>query len=119
MLNKLGFGGEIGDTIDLTLMVPDGTGFLGEKFEKSYTLTGILCDQYLYQMRWREETPVYSDLPAAIVSDQETIEAGGMYITKCYYVFGKEFTPQKIYDLNFDSSSAFAGIYDNLLDFQS
>ena len=114
ILDRLGFIGEIGDTITLTLMVPDGTGFLDETFEKSYTLTGVLYDQTIYQMRWRESTPVYTDLPAAIVSDQETIEAGGMYITKCYYVFGNGFSAQKIYDLNFDTSSPFEGIYDNL-----
>lgn len=114
MLDKLGFDGQVGDTITLTVRVPDGTDFLDENFEKTYTLTGILYDQYIYQMRWREVTPVYSDIPAAIVSDQDTIEAGGMYITKCYYVFGKGFSYQKIYDLNFDTSSAFEGIYDNL-----
>lgn len=114
MLDKLGFDGQVGDTITLTVRVPDGTDFLDEEFEKTYTLTGILYDQYIYQMRWREVTPVYSDIPAAIVSDQDTIEAGGMYITKCYYVFGKGFSHQKIYDLNFDPSSAFEGIYDNL-----
>lgn len=114
MLDRLGFDGQVGDTIRLTVRVPNGTDFLDESFEKTYTLTGILCDQYIYQMRWRDVTPVYSDIPAAIVSDQDTIEAGGMYITKCYYVFGKGFSHQKIHDLNFDATSPFEGIYDNL-----
>lgn len=115
MLDKLNFSGVTGDSITLSFIVPDGTGFLKDKFEKTYTLTGILYDQYIYQMRWREVDPVYFDIPAAIVSDKEDIEAGGMYITKCYYVNGAKFSSQRLYDLNFDTSSAFEGIYDNML----
>ena len=115
MLDRVGFEGGVGDEITLILAVPDGTGFLADRYEKTYILTGILYDQYIYQMRWRDVSPVYDDIPAAIVSDEEEIEAGGIYITKCYYTYGKRFSPQRIYDINFDSSSEFNGMHDNIL----
>ena len=115
MLDRVGFEGGVGDEITLDLAVPDGTDFLVETYEKTYVLTGILHDQYIYQMKWRDVSPVYNDIPAAIISDEEEIEAGGIYITKCYYVYGKRFSPQGIYDINFDESSSFKGMHDNIL----
>ncbi len=58
-LARLRMGAALGDTITLTLMVPDGTGFLESPVQKSYTLVGILSNKLPYLNRWPFYSPAY------------------------------------------------------------
>ncbi|MDP2892507.1 MAG: hypothetical protein Q8O09_05160, partial [Bacillota bacterium] len=81
MLARLRTGAGIGDEVSLTLKIPDGTGFLENTLTKAYTLTGILADQLIYE--W-DMNPAYRDYPAAVISGEEEIEAGGKAVIQCY-----------------------------------
>ncbi len=74
----------IGESITLTLLVPDGSGFLEAPVRKSYTLVGILTDKLIYLSRWNTVYPAYRDYPAAVLSMDEQIEPGGRAVTNCY-----------------------------------
>lgn len=114
MLNRLRQDVNIGDKITLTIAIPDGTGFLDNVVTKNYILTGILEDQYIYFMRYRDSNPVYGDIPAALVSNAQEIEAGGMYIIKQYGLFDDVRTSFEILnDLNKDKTSDFYNLYND------
>lgn len=74
----------VGDTVTLTLRIPDGNGgLLDSSAKKSYKLTGILYDQVIY---WDFSflNSVYHDIPAGLVSEAETVEPGGRAVTMAY-----------------------------------
>ncbi|MDD5016977.1 MAG: FtsX-like permease family protein, partial [Eubacteriales bacterium] len=74
----------VGDTVTLTLRIPDGNGgFLGDTVEKTYTLTGILYDQLIYWDFFMFDS-VYHDIPAGLVSEDEPVESGSRAVTMAY-----------------------------------
>ncbi|MDD4797771.1 MAG: FtsX-like permease family protein, partial [Eubacteriales bacterium] len=87
LLARLRGTGDIGGKLTLTLQVPDGTSFLENTVEKTYTLTGILADQRIYTNQWDTMADAYDDYPGAIVSAGEQIEPGGSAVIKCYGAF--------------------------------
>lgn len=89
MLNKLGDDVQVGDKVTVTMAIPDGEGFLIEPVEKTYILTGIMHNQvpYITESYGSSIQPVYMDIPAAIVSEAEQIEPGGIYIPKYYAAY--------------------------------
>lgn len=82
-LARLRTDADIGNTITLTLSIPDGESFLDQTLEKTYTLTGILYDQ-LVHWDFAFINPVYHDFPAGILSIEEQIEPGGRGVTNIY-----------------------------------
>lgn len=79
----------VGDTISLTLMIPDGTGFMDASVQKSYTLVGILSDKLIY-LNYIGIIPAYRDYPAGVVSTEEQVEAGGKAVINCYGRYGQD-----------------------------
>lgn len=79
---------DIGDTITLTLRIPDGEEFLDQTIEKTYTLTGILSDQLIYWNNYHFFYPVVQAYPAGILSSEEQIEPGGRGEINIYAAFG-------------------------------
>ncbi len=89
----------VGDTVMLTLRVPDGNGgFLADTVEKSYTLTGILYDQYIYWEPFGSLDSAYHDFPAGLVSDAEQVEPGGRAVTMAYCAYSAEKGASKTLD---------------------
>jgi cell division protein FtsX len=84
VLPRLKSDGSLGSKLTLTLRVPDGSEFLKDPVQKTYTLVGILTDQLLYQNQWNMLTPAYADAPAAVVFSGEQVEAGGKAVVNCY-----------------------------------
>jgi putative ABC transport system permease protein len=90
VLAQLRQDAEVGDTVTLTLRIPDGNGgFLSDTVEKTYTLTGILYDQLIYWDFFMFSS-VYHDIPAGLVSDKEPIEPGGRMVTMAYGVLSQD-----------------------------
>ena len=84
-LARLRSNAGVGDRITLTLLIPDGTGFMDAPVQKNYTLVGILTDKLIYlRNRWSLIYPVYYDYPAGVLSAGEQIEAGGRAVLNCY-----------------------------------
>ncbi len=81
----------IGDTVTLTLRVPDGSGgFLADTVKKTYTLTGILYDQYIYWEAFGSFDSAYRDVPAGLVSGAERVEPGGRAVTMAYGAYSAQ-----------------------------
>ncbi len=77
-LQRLRSKARVGDRLTLNLRVPDGKGYLPKAVEKTYALVGILAEQTGYQQPGAYEgLDAYTDLPGAMVSRAEGIEAGG------------------------------------------
>ncbi len=113
MLSRLRIDAEIGDTITLSVTVPDGESLLKTMYEKEYTLTGILKDQYLYMSKAVVPQPVYADFPAAIVSQAEEIDTGGFYINNCYgSTSNYKVAHERLLKLSNDNTSEFYRIFD-------
>lgn len=74
----------LGDTVTLTLMIPDGTGFMDSPVQKSYTLVGVLTDKLIYLENLALTVPAYHDYPAGLLSAEEQIAAGGRTVVNCY-----------------------------------
>ena len=91
-LARLRTGAVLGDIITLTLMVPDGTGFLGSPVQKSYALVGILSDQLPYLDRWPFTSPAYNDYPAGVLPADEQITAGGKAVLNGYGRYAQDFS---------------------------
>ena len=80
----------VGDTVTLTLRIPDGNGgFLDGMIEKTFTLTGILYDQHIYRA-FNEFNSAYQDIPAGLVSDAELVEPGGRAVTMAFCTYGTQ-----------------------------
>jgi cell division protein FtsX len=88
------------DTITLTLLIPDGTGFMNTPVQKSYILVGILTDKLIYLNQWDSAVPAYRDYPAGVLAADEQIEPGGRAVVNCYgcYVQGDENSWVDLYD---------------------
>ncbi|NLN20629.1 MAG: ABC transporter permease, partial [Syntrophomonadaceae bacterium] len=86
-LAQLRSGAEVGDTITLTLLIPDGTDFLASPVQKTFTLVGILSDKLAYLDQYGFRVPAYHDYPAAVLSADEPIAPGGKEIVNCYGYF--------------------------------
>lgn len=74
-LLRLGLEAQVGDEITLSVKTPDGDEYLPEETQKTYTLVGILRDKRSSYEYFRTEK--YPYFPAAAVSDEEIIQAGG------------------------------------------
>jgi ABC-type antimicrobial peptide transport system permease subunit len=79
----------VGDTITLTLLIPDGTDFLDSPIQKTFTLVGILSDKLAYLNQYGFSTPAYHDYPAGVLSADEPIAPGGKEIVNCYGYFAQ------------------------------
>lgn len=96
VLARLRTNAGVGDTVTLTLSIPDGSGFMNNTVEKTYTLTGILYDQLIYWSDFRIIDPVYCDFPAGMVSDEEQIEPGGRAAIMAYGDYAGDVSAQKV-----------------------
>ncbi|MGI5866278.1 MAG: FtsX-like permease family protein [Syntrophaceticus schinkii] len=83
-LARLRTNAGVGDTITLTLLIPDGTGFMDSPVQKTFTIVGIVPDKLGYLNQWDLGTPAYHDFPAGVLSVDEPIAAGGKEIVNCY-----------------------------------
>jgi len=83
-LARLRTAAGVGDTITLTLLLPDGSGFMDAPVQKSYTLVGILTDKLVFLDRLGYLIPAYHDYPAGVLSAEEQIETGGRAVVNCY-----------------------------------
>ena len=114
MLGYLKLDVSVGQTITLTIAVPDGESFLDDYIVKDFVITGILKDQYIYLSQNRDDLrPVYFDFPAALVSDDEPMETGGLYIEKCFGINGD--SSSNLFTYSRDESSPFYNMYDRTI----
>ncbi len=77
-LQRLRSDAQVGDTLTLSIKVPDGNGFLPNTVKKTYTLVGILAEQTACQKggnQFSEDN--YLEYPGAVVSQAEQVEPGG------------------------------------------
>ena len=65
---------KVGDKIKLNFLVQSGDDLMGETKEKTYTLTGIINDR---SNNIEEQSGKDNFIPAAFVSSEEEIDAGG------------------------------------------
>ena len=81
----------LGDRVTLTLLIPDGSGFMEAGVQKEYTLVGVLGDELIYlQDRLAMRDPAYLDYPAGVLAAAEQIEAGGRAVVNCYGMYSGE-----------------------------
>ncbi|MBR3754678.1 MAG: FtsX-like permease family protein [Clostridia bacterium] len=81
---RLGIEQEIGSEITLYVQTANGEDFSNEANEKNYTLVGILSDKR-YNFERTSGRSIFPVIPAAFVSDNEEIAAGGLEIPALYY----------------------------------
>ena len=79
----------VGDTIQLTFMVPDGAGFMNVPVQKNFILTGILRDKLIYLDPFQGQIPAYADFPTGVLSDEEEITSGGKAVVNGYGVYAR------------------------------
>jgi len=84
VLARLRTKAAVGDTITLTLAIPDGVNFLDFTVEKSFKLVGIVSDKLIYLDKFDSAIPVYRDFPAGILAEAEEITAGGKEVVNIY-----------------------------------
>ncbi len=78
MLQRMRLDAQLGDTLTLSIRVPNGNGFLPDAVTKTYTLVGILSEQSAYQEGFQRVSPAdYLKYPGAVVYRDEQVEAGG------------------------------------------
>ncbi len=76
-----------GDKITVNLSVQNGEDLLPQTIEKTYTLVGILSDK---RSNFEADNDRFSQkIPAAIVSEEELIEAGGKALPIYYFTYEK------------------------------
>ncbi|MEG3068901.1 MAG: ABC transporter permease [Syntrophaceticus schinkii] len=61
-LARLRTNASVGDTITLTLLIPDGTDFMGSPVQKTFTIVGIVADKLGYLNQWALCAPGISRL---------------------------------------------------------
>ena len=101
MLARLRTKAELGDTLALTLAVPDGVDFLDSTVQKNYKLVGIISDKLIYLDEWNSALPVYRDFPAGILSPAEEITAGGKAVINVYGRYADSSSFKQLLDLYF------------------
>lgn len=92
-LVRLRISASVGDKISLKLNVANGTEFLKKSVDKTYTLVGILKDKRSNIITYNG-SKMLKLLPAAIVSDKETVEPGGKESKLAYIIIN----PKSAYD---------------------
>ena len=83
-LSRLRLKPELGDSLTFTFKVQNDDQYLEEKIEKTYTLVGILNDKRSHIQEYHI-SDTFDLIPAALVSSEEKIEAGGKE-RKCAYI---------------------------------
>lgn len=83
VLSRLKNRAKIGQTIQLTVRIADGTGFSDRTVKKVYQLTGILSDRAGY-VELDGEAPERAAFPAGVLSEEEQIETGGKPLVNFY-----------------------------------
>lgn len=81
---RLGIEPTVGSKITLSVKTANGEDFSLEATEKTYTLVGILSDKRSNFERTSGQS-TFPVIPAAFVSDNEEIAAGGLEIPALYY----------------------------------
>ncbi|MBQ7101975.1 MAG: ABC transporter permease, partial [Clostridia bacterium] len=81
---RLGIEPTVGSKITLSVKTANGEDFFLEATEKTYTLVGILSDKR-YNFERTSGRSIFPVIPAAFVSDNEEIAAGGLEIPALYY----------------------------------
>ena len=81
---RLGIEPTVGSKITLSVKNANGEDFSNEATEKTYTLVGILSDKR-YNFERTSGRSIFPVMPAAFVSDNEEIAAGGLEIPALYY----------------------------------
>ncbi|NLZ92404.1 MAG: ABC transporter permease [Firmicutes bacterium] len=84
MLARLRTEAAVGDTVTLTLAIPDGVNFKDSTVQKSFKLVGVVSDKLIYLDEWNSVLPVYRDFPAGILSAAEEITLGGKTVINIY-----------------------------------
>lgn len=82
-LVRLGLDVSVGDSFECNFKISDGNDYLAERYKKTYTLVGVLSDKRFYYEQYYDSQHGFEKYPAAVVSPNEKIDAGG----KCGYVF--------------------------------
>lgn len=86
-LAKLKSQAQVGDTLELTLRIPDGQdSYLPDTVSKTYRLTGVLEDQYPFVDHGGEQGGLVT-YPTGIVA--ESVEPGGQAVRNIYGVFAQ------------------------------
>ncbi|HZK25342.1 MAG TPA: FtsX-like permease family protein [Oscillospiraceae bacterium] len=84
MLARLRTTAAVGDTITLTLQIPDSVSFMPETIIKDYKLVGILTDKLVYLEQRGASLPAYYDYPAGVLSAAEPLTVGGKEVVNVY-----------------------------------
>ena len=86
-LARLRIEAAVGDSLTFTFKIQNDGTYLEKTIEKTYTLTGILIDKRSHIQEYSSGSD-YALIPAAIVSSDEMIEAGGKERV-CAYILVK------------------------------
>ena len=82
---------QVGDKITLTVSVPNGEKGEIKEVEKTYTICGILNDKRSNMQQYTTDTDRYFRFPAAMVSSEEQVEAGGKAYLVSYVLFNYDY----------------------------
>lgn len=105
-LSRLRTNAKVGDMITMDVRIPDGDGgFLEKTCKKRYKLTGILSDRLQLLKDADSLEPVYRDIPAGVLSEQETIDVGGKAVVNCYAIMTDWFLGNKDNPIESQNSS--------------
>lgn len=110
-LVRLRMKAAVGDTVTFRFRVQNDDEYLEKDIEKTYTLVGILKDKRCNVQEYNSGKG-YANIPAAIVSNDEKIEAGGKERICGYGRFGKKDKDGDYYGVFIDYQEA-----NNLVDY--
>ena len=81
---RLGIKPVVGEKISFSMLTANYTDFLGASAEKTYTIVGIMTDKRKNFEKWEgvDEVP---EFPAALVSNEETVDLGGKEILAVFF----------------------------------
>ena len=107
---RLGIEPKIGSEITLYIQTANGEDFLSEATEKTYTLVGILSDKR-YNFERTSGRSIFPVIPAAFVSDNEEIAAGGLEIPALYYNPTEESLKDNIPETDYYDNGEVAAVF--------
>lgn len=107
---RLGIEPQIGSAITLYVRTANGEDFSLEATEKTYTLVGILSDKR-YNFERSSGQSTFPVIPAAFVSDNEEIAAGGLEIPALYYNPTEESLKNNIPKTHYYNNGEIADVY--------
>ncbi len=81
---RLGIKPELGKEISVSMLTANYTDFLSTSTEKTYTIVGVLTDKRKNFEKLKGVDRV-SQFPAAIVSNEETVDLGGRVIPAIFF----------------------------------